>query len=166
MTCREVQDLVEGVAAGDLVADAAFQAHVETCVTCAAALASARAIEAALASRPAPAAPAQFEAAVAARIRREHWRAEQQVDRAFNAAVAVGVLAIVTGALALFNLASVTAAITSAAGTLAAAASQSLARPAEQAPPLWSYALACALLGTSLLVWRWAEGGTEDQRRR
>lgn len=161
MRCRDVQDLIESVAAGDEAADAAFRAHVETCVTCAAALASARAIEAALASRPAPAAPARFEAAVSARIRHERWRAEQQVDRAFNLAVAIGVVAIAGGALALFNLASVTAAIASAAASLAAAAAQPVAATAEPGPPLWSYVLGCALLGTSLLVWRWAEGARQ-----
>jgi anti-sigma factor RsiW len=161
MTCREVLDLVESVAAGDAPADAAFREHVETCVTCAAALASARAIEAALAARSAPAAPVRFEAAVAARIRHEQWRAEEQVDRAFNVAVGIGVLAIVGGALALFNLASVTAAIASAAGALAAAASQPVASSAQQGPPLWYYGLGCALLGTSVLVWRWAEGPRE-----
>lgn len=157
MTCRDVQDLVEAVAAGDIAADEAFRAHVETCVSCAAALASARAIEAALAGRPALAAPARFEASIAARIRREHWRAEEQVDRVFNFAIVVGVLAIVGGALALFNLAGATAAITSAAASIAAAASQPVAT-ADQPPPLWAYVLGCALLGTSLLVWRWAEG--------
>ena len=156
MTCRDVQDVIESVAAGELAADDAFREHVETCVTCAAALASARAIEAALAVRPAPHAPARFEASVAARIRHERWRAEQHVDRAFNVAVALGVLAIAGGALALFNLASVTAAIASAAATLATAASQPASPAAE--PPLWSYVLGCALLGTSLLVWKWAEG--------
>ena len=157
MTCREVEDLVEAVAAGDLSADAAFRAHVETCVTCAAALASAVAIEAALAARPAPAAPVRFDRAVAARIRHERWRAEQQVDRAFNAFVIVGVLAMAAGALALFNLASVAAAIATAAGTLSTALSQPVSRSAEQALPLWAYGLGCALLGTSVLVWRWAE---------
>jgi hypothetical protein len=165
MTCAEVQELVEAVAAGDAAADAAFREHVETCVACAAALASARAIEGALAARAAIAAPPGFEAAVAARIRHEHWRAEEQVDRAFNLVVAVGVVAIVAGALALFNVAGVTAAISAAAGSLAAAASPPVSST-DQSPPLWAYLLGCALLGTSLLVWRWAEGaGTVEGRR-
>jgi anti-sigma factor RsiW len=162
MTCREVQELVEALASGEVLPDHAFRGHLETCVACAAALASARSIEAALASRPAPQAPARFEAAVAARIRRERWRAEEQVDRAFNVAVALGVLAIVGGALALFNLASVTAAIASAAGTLAATAWHPVAPAMDQRPPLWSYLVAFALLGTSLFVWRWAEGSNRD----
>ena len=161
MSCREIEDLIEGVAAGDIVPDDRFRAHIESCVTCASALASARAIEAALASRPVLAAPARFEAAVAARIRNEHWRAEQQVDRFFNLAVAVGVAAIVVGALALFNLAGVTAAITGAANGLATAVSQPTSA-ADQPPPLWSYLIACGLLGTSLIVWRWAEGAKEE----
>jgi anti-sigma factor RsiW len=161
MTCRDVHDLIEPVAAGDMPAGDEFRAHVETCVACAAALASARAIEAALAARPAALAPARFEALVAARLRHDRWRAEQQVDRAFNVAVALGVLAILGGTLALFNIGSVTSAIASAAGTLAAAASQPVSSAADQTPSLWSYMLGCALLGTSLLVWRWAEGSKE-----
>ena len=87
MTCREVQESIEAIAAGDEPATGAFRAHVETCARCAAALATARRIEESLAARPAPAAPARFAATVVARIRREHWRAEQQVDRMFNIAV-------------------------------------------------------------------------------
>jgi len=163
MSCRDVEELIEAVAAGDLAPDDRFRAHVETCVACASALASARAIETALASRPVLAAPARFEASVAARIRHEHWRAEEQVDRVFNVAVAIGVLAIGVGALALFNLAGVTAAVTGAASSLAVAVAQP-ASAAEQPPPLWSYLIACALLGTSLLVWRWAESAKDSSR--
>src|SRR5436190_20101063 len=97
LTCRETDELMEAVAAGDQPADAAFVAHVQTCVRCAAELASARRIEDVLAARPTAAAPPRFAAAVASRIRREYWRSEQQVDRVFNLAVAAGFIAIAGG---------------------------------------------------------------------
>jgi hypothetical protein len=95
---------------------------------------------------------------VAARIRNEHWRAEQQVDRMFNVAVAVAVVAISGGAIALFNIESVMAAVAVAAQVMTDAATQQGGGTAVQgAPAMWTYLLAAGLLGTSLLVWRWAE---------
>ena len=158
MTCREVQESIEAIAAGDEPVTGAFRAHIEGCPSCAAALATARRIEESLAARPAPAAPARFAATVVARIRREHWRAEQQVDRMFNVAVAAGVVAIAAGALALFNLETLTTAIATAGGVLTDAATrQGSGASAEGAPGLWTYLLAGGLVGTTLLVWRWAE---------
>jgi anti-sigma factor RsiW len=158
MTCREVQESIEAIAAGDEPVSAAFRSHIEGCPRCAAALATARRIEASLAARPAPAAPARFAAAVAARIRNEHWRAEQQVDRMFNVAVAVAVVAISGGTIALFNIESVMAALAVAAQVMTDAATQQGGGTAVQgAPAMWTYLLAAGLLGTSLLVWRWAE---------
>src|SRR5687768_12105798 len=107
MTCKDVEEGIEAVAAGDQAADRAFVAHVETCVRCAAALAGARRIEEALAARPIPVAPPRFAAAVASRIRRDYWRSEQQVDWMFNVAIAVALIAIAGGTLALVNLTAV-----------------------------------------------------------
>jgi hypothetical protein len=100
-------------------------------------------------------APADFTATVLARVRRERWRADQQVDWVFNIAVAAGIVLIALGAVAMFNSGSVTAGILSFGAAVAEAASQD-ATP-QPKPALWSYVLACALMGTSLLVWRWAE---------
>jgi anti-sigma factor RsiW len=162
MTCREVLESIEAVAAGDEPVSAAFRSHIEGCPGCAAALATARRIEESLAARPVPAAPARFTAAVAARIRTEHWRAEQQVDRMFNVAVAVGVAAIAGGALALFNIESVMAALAVAAAVVTDAATQQGGVTMRGAPAMWTYLLAAGLLGTSLLVWRWAETPRDD----
>lgn len=162
MTCREVQESIEAVVAGDEPVTGAFRAHIEGCPGCAAALATARRIEEALAARPAPAAPARFTAAVTARIRGEHWRAEQQVDRMFNVAVAAGIVAIAAGALALFNIETLTAAIAAAAGVLTDATMQGSGTAAQGAPAMWTYLLAGGLVGTSLLVWRWAETPRDD----
>lgn len=163
MTCREVQQSIEAIASGDEPVSSAFRAHIEACHGCAALLATARRIEEALAARFAPAAPAHFPAAVTARIRGERWRAEQQVDRMFNVAVAVGIVAITAGALALFNIESVMIALAAAAEVVLDAATQQGSRATMQrAPAMWTYLLAAGLLGTSLLVWRWAESPRDD----
>ena len=163
MTCREVQESIEAVAAGDEPVSAAFRSHIEGCPGCAAMLATARRIEAMLAARPAPAAPAPFAAAVASRIRTEHWRAEQQVDRMFNVGVAVALVAITGAALALFNIESVMTALAAGAAALADATTQQGTRAAVQgAPGMWTYLFAAGLLGTSLLLWRWAETPRDD----
>jgi hypothetical protein len=158
MTCSDVQERIEAVAAGDEPATDALRTHVEGCLRCAAALARARRIEAVLADRPAPAAPARFSASVAARIRREYWQSEQQVDRFFNLAVAIGLLAILGGALALMNLATVTGAVAEFVSVVNSLATESGSRAAEQpAPVLTTYLLAGGFLLTALLVWWWAE---------
>ena len=158
MTCRDVQERIDAIAGGDEPATDAFRAHVEGCLRCASALARARRIEATLAARPAPSAPARFTAAVAARIRREHWRSEQQVDRVFNVAVAVGLAAIAGGALALMNLTNVSGTIAAGLAALTTFASQPGGRGATQAvPALSTYLLAGGMLLTALFVWSWAE---------
>ena len=48
MTCQELTDFVEPIAAGDLEPDAEMRAHFETCPLCASELASARRIETAV----------------------------------------------------------------------------------------------------------------------
>ena len=45
MSCSDVLELIEPIAAGDLRADEAVRAHLQSCVTCAAALASAQRLE-------------------------------------------------------------------------------------------------------------------------
>ena len=104
MTCKMALELVEPIASGDLEPDAAARAHFESCPQCASALATARRLEAVLAGRAAPAAPERFTSSVLQRIRRERWRAEQHVDRLFNVAIAVALLLITGGILALMNM--------------------------------------------------------------
>jgi anti-sigma factor RsiW len=154
MTCKDALELVEPIAAGDLVVDAAVRAHFETCPRCAAALASARRIEAWLAGREAITAPPRFTAAVVQRLRRERWRSEQQVDRLFNVAIAMALLLIVGGILALMNLSGVMAA---AAGTWTAVASLGEQFARSAAPSLNTYVAAVFLLMTALGMWWWAE---------
>jgi anti-sigma factor RsiW len=154
MTCRDVLELVEAIAAGDIEPDAALRAHIESCPQCASALASARRIESLLESRPAPAAPARFTPAVLQRIRREQWRTEQNVDRLFNIAMAVAVLLVAGGTLALFNLGGLLSLVGSA-WQVASGMGSTAARSA--APSLNTYIAAAALLASALGMWWWAD---------
>lgn len=155
MTCERAEDLIESIAVGDGPAPEDFRAHVESCARCAASLAAAIRLERALRAAPVPSPPSRFTHAVLARVRRERWRADQQVDWVFNIAMAIGITVIALGAVAMFNAGSVTAGIMSIAATVAEAATADPAEPPR--PALWSYLLVCGLMATSLLVWRWAE---------
>ena len=104
MSCRDVLDLIEPIAAGDLHADDAVRAHLQTCPPCAAALASARRLESALKGMDVPPAPPAFTATVLQRIRRDHWQSEQHVDRLFNLAIVAAVLLMVGGVAAMLNV--------------------------------------------------------------
>lgn len=154
MTCRDVLECVEAVAAGDEAATPELRSHLEGCLTCAAALAEARRIEVALTVRPAPAAPPRFSAAVMSRIRQERWRSEQHVDRMFNAALVMGVLAIAAGALAFFNVGTLTAAFRGSLALLNRVVEELVVRAA---PAVSTYLVAAGFLATALFVWWWAE---------
>ncbi len=153
MTCAQVDDQIEAVAAGEPASDA-FRDHVERCVRCASALAGARRIETRLAARPAPPAPARFTAAVASRIRSERWKSEQQVDRVFNALLALGLLIVIGGVAALLNVASIASGASSALEFLARAGART---PAPPTPSLSTYLVGVAFFGTALAAWWWAE---------
>ena len=155
MTCAQVDDEIEAVVGGDLPASEAFRTHVEGCVRCAAALASARRVEAMLAERPAPPAPPRFTAAVASRIRSERWKAEQQVDRVFNAILVLALLIVVGGIAAVLNVTAVTTAAANAAGFLARSAEPHSTAAAP--PSLLTYVVGTAFFGTALAAWWWAE---------
>jgi anti-sigma factor RsiW len=154
MICKDVLDVVEAIAAGDVQPGAELRAHLETCPTCASALASARRIDAALARREAPQAPPRFAAAVLARVRRDEWRAEQHVDRLFNVAMVLALLLVAGGTAALMNLSGLLAWAGQAAALMGTIRSD-VARAA--APSLATYIAAGCLLGSALVMWWWAE---------
>lgn len=154
MTCRDVLELIEPIAAGEMPLDAVLRGHIESCPQCAAELASARRIESLLASRVALTAPARFTATVLQRIRREQWRAEQHVDRLFNIAIAAALLIVAGGLLAMLNVGGVLAMAGSAWG-LAAGMGSAVARNA--APSFNTYIAAAALLVSALGMWWWAD---------
>jgi len=154
MTCTEALELVEPIAAGDLAADAVARAHFETCPGCAAQLASARRLDALLASREPFRPPPRCAAVVLQRIRRERWRAEQQVDRLFNVAIGAALLLIGGGLLALMNVGGVLAA---AGGTWTAVAALASYIAREAAPSLNTYIAGILLLVSALGMWWYAE---------
>ncbi len=142
------------VASGEEPASDAFRVHVEGCIRCAAALATARRIHEVLEARPAPDAPPRFTAAVLARVRTERWRSEQQVDRLFNVALVIGVLAVVGGLVALFNLGGVIGAVGGATEVLGRIVRES---SRQAAPALSTYLAAAGLLTVTLVAWWLAE---------
>jgi anti-sigma factor RsiW len=154
MTCKIALELVEPIASGDLEPDPVARAHFESCPVCAAALATARRLEAILAVRAAPAAPERFTSAVLQRIRRDRWRAEQHVDRLFNVAIAVGLLLVTGGILALMNMSGITAA---AAGTWSMVSNLSSQLVRQAAPVMITYVSAAGLLLSVLVMWWWAD---------
>lgn len=154
MNCADVLALVEGIACGDVSPNAAVREHLESCPRCAAELASARRIEGWLRSRPAETAPPRFTPAVMQRIRRERWRAEQNVDRLFNAAMAVALVLVVGGVAALLNVGALLGAAAQVWGAVAGLGA-GLAQSA--APSLNLYLGAAALLASAVAMWWWAD---------
>jgi anti-sigma factor RsiW len=154
VNCQDAVYLVEAIASGDLEVEADVRAHFETCPRCAAALASAERLEMALRARPAPNAPPRFASMVAARIRQDTWRSEQNVDRIFNIAIVFAVLLIAGSVLALTNVNGVLG----VAGSIWGVMSDVNGQLAQQAAPtLVTYVSAAGLLMSTLVMWWWAE---------
>ena len=154
MTCDDVLDQIEALAAGDLTPTDALRAHLETCPSCASALATARRVEAALAARPVVEAPVRFAASVQARIRRERWVEEQRVDRIFNVAIAAAVLLAVGGVFFLLR----GAAVLEATGQfLALISALGEVEAPVSGPGVGTYAAAMGLFVSGLAMWWWAE---------
>ncbi len=154
MTCIDVTDLVEAIAAGDVVVNEATRVHLESCPACAGRLASARRLEAMLAADVTPIAPPRFTAQVLTKIRRERWQSEQRVDRIFNVAIAVACLLVVGGAAALLNLSGLIGLSGSVWGLLAQVSGQVAS---EASRVLLTYVTAAGLLVSALGMWWWAE---------
>ena len=154
MTCKDVTELVEAIAAGDLEPTAQLRAHVESCPGCASALASARRLEAVLSAPKPPPAPARFVPVVLQRVRRERWRAEQQVDRLFNLAMVAALVIVAGGVFALMNVSGVVAAASETVAVIASVRGE-VARQA--APSVNTYIAAGGLLASALGMWWWAE---------
>ena len=143
MSCSDVLDLIEPIAAGDLGADEAVRAHLQSCVTCAAALASAQRLESALKGMEIPPAPATFSATVMQRIR-----------RLFNLAIVAAVLLMVGGVAAMLNI---DAMLAIAGSTLVLLRDGMRASVHEAAPTVATYVAAAGLLASALGMWWWAE---------
>ena len=154
MSCSDVVDLIEPIAAGELAADEAVRAHLQSCVTCAAALASAQRLESALKGMEIPPAPPAFTAMVLQRIRRDYWQSEQNVDRLFNLAMVAAVLLMIGGVAAMLNVDAVLAISGSALALLRDGMRASVH---QAAPTLATYVAAAGLLASALGMWWWAE---------
>lgn len=155
MTCREVADLIEPIAAGDAATPVAIRTHLETCPSCAAALAGARRVEAMLRERPAPSAPHDFTPQVLARVRRERWQVEERFDRWFNAAIAAAVLLLAAGAALLFNVGQVIVAAGAIAAMIGTVSPDAITMTG---PTLGTYVAVAGLLLSGVFMWFWAEG--------
>jgi hypothetical protein len=154
MECAKVLDLIEPIAAGDVLPDDGVREHLHSCPGCAGALASARRVEAQLEAMEFPAAPASFASAVLQRIRRDRWQSEQNVDRLFNVAIVAAVILIAAGLFAMLNVDAVIGMTGTVWGVLKEG-SRETARTA--APTVATYIAAGALLASALGMWAWAE---------
>ena len=154
MTCDDVQNAIELIAAGEMTPDAQMASHLATCRSCAAALETAERIDALLRQRPVPAPPAQFTARTMAGIRRARWRNEQMIDWGFNAALAlIGVA--VAAVIWIFVRRSGFTFVGNDALQLFGAGMRTVLQ--RVSPSLPVYALATMLLITALGIWWWAE---------
>lgn len=97
MDCHEIDSRLEAFADGTLEPGDAASAHIQSCPSCSAGLAHARAIHDLLVSREVPVPATSFTAGVMARVGREHWQTERVIDIGFNLAVAAGILFILIG---------------------------------------------------------------------
>ena len=154
MTCDDVLNAVEPIAAGERQPDAWMASHLSTCVSCASALDAARRLDALLRQRLVPTPSAQFTTRTMARIRRARWHNEQVIDWAFNAGLALMALATVAGLWIIISRSGFTLTGNDALQLLGAGI-RTLVQRVSPALPL--YALATVLLVTALGIWWWAE---------
>jgi len=153
MTCDEIADAIDLIAAGDLTADAAVSAHLSACGSCARSLDTARHLERLLRARPAPAAPAQFTSRLMRRVRRTSWRREQLVDWVFNGAMALAALLTSAGLWTALRRSGLWALNRDAMAILAAGIA-AVEQKVTATLPL--YGAATLLLVAALGVWWWA----------
>jgi hypothetical protein len=163
MFCDEILETVELIASGELIPSPRLVDHLASCRGCAAALESARRVDALLRSRPAPPAPAQFSSRVMSRMRRARWRSEQWLDWGFNVALAVAGALVVSGLWIVMRQSGL-ATVSRDAIELLGPGMMLFVRRISPSVPL--YAAATALLGTALAVWWWAERDTARAPRR
>ena len=97
-SCAAIADLIEPIAAGELMPDAAIAAHLSTCSSCGASLERARQLDRLLRDRTAPVPPPHFTSRTMQLIRQAGWRREQIVDWIFNSSLIAAAL-LVTGGI-------------------------------------------------------------------
>jgi anti-sigma factor RsiW len=156
MFCDDVLETIELIAAGELTASAPVVEHLASCTGCAAALASARRVDALLRSRAAPAPPANFSSRVMNRMRLTRWRGEQALDWGFNIALVTAGVMVVLGLWMVIRQSGL-AIVSGDAIEMFESGMTLLAHRISPSLPL--YGAATAVLGTALAIWWWAERG-------
>jgi predicted anti-sigma-YlaC factor YlaD len=154
MSCDDMLEAIEPIAAGDLTPDAAAAEHLASCADWRAAVARAREIERLLHERPAPVAPPQFTSRALARIRRDQWRRDQFLDAGFNAAIVSLLLAALVALWLIIDRAGIVTLSTDVVGTIYMIG-RTVVRRIAPAVPL--YAAATALILGAVTLWWWAE---------
>ena len=158
MRCEDLEPLIEAIADGSHQPDADQAEHLAACPRCPVRLASARAIEDLLRIRSIDQPPANFTAAVLARVGHERWQAERVIDLGFNLAIAAGVMVILAGGAGLaWSLGLLTITIDFDA-IWRAVGSDVSGRVLTQVQTL---IMAAGLLTTALVLWWWAEAASD-----
>ena len=158
MVCRDLDALIEPIAAGEMIPDADARAHFASCPACGGALELARQIHGVLAAQPVPDLPAAFTPALMGRLRRERWRSEQYLDTAFNIAVGLAV-ATTIGGLAMVLTASGLGALSADLTRLFATGAAETISAVTPALPV--YGVAAGVFVSGMAIWWWAERGFE-----
>jgi hypothetical protein len=154
MTCQQMDERIEALAAGDEQHTADTRAHLDGCVRCQAALARAQQIERLLAARPVHAAPPRFAEAIAAQVRQKRWESEQALDRWFNLIVVACALMAAVGLWLLANISGVAAVGADTGRLMREGAGLAAARLARDLP---TYVAATGILLSTVAIWLWAE---------
>lgn len=154
MTCQQMDERIEALAAGDEPYTGETRAHLDDCVRCQAALARAQQIERLLAARPVLAAPPRFAEMIAAHVRRKRWESEQSLDRWFNLIVVACALMVAAGLWLLANVSGVAAVGADAGRLMREGATLAAARLAGDLP---TYVAATGILLSTIAIWLWAE---------
>ena len=153
MTCADLADLIDPIAAGDLTPDAAVSAHLAACPSCARSLDAARRLETLLRARLVPSAPSQFTMRVVNRVHRASWRREQIVDGIFNIAMIAAALLVAVGLVFALRRTGLSILTTDAMNVFSAGM---LTAAQKVVPSLPLYAGATGLIVVALGVWWWA----------
>ena len=158
MVCTHLDELIEPIAAGDMVPDADTRAHLASCAACAHALELARQIDGVLAAQPVPDVGPAFTSRLMVRLRRERWRSEQYLDVAFNIAVALAVATTVGGLMMVLAASGLTTVSADLTGLFVSGVAEVLS---AVTPALPVYAVAAAVFVSGMAIWWWAERGFE-----
>jgi anti-sigma factor RsiW len=158
MVCTHLDELIEPIAAGDMVPDSDTRAHLASCAACAHALELARQIDGVLAAQPVPDVGPAFTSRLMVRLRRERWRSEQYLDVAFNIAVALAVATTVGGLVMVLAASGLTTVSPDLTGLFVSGVAEVLS---AVTPALPVYGVAAAVFVSGMAIWWWAERGFE-----